>query len=673
MIKIPQNLKFTQLNNSDLTGNIWYTKNINFTEKGYAKLSSRVVSLINSEDDTDFNIPSGFGRYGSGGFYVATNENPYILSLSDGGASSLIKDTDNGNATPPTMDGTTYGAWWRNLWHITNNTKLYYKTVSTGDWTDTGISLTTGKAHSICAFEKTNTLLIGNSNSVKQVDSSYATGTLSQLTLSAEYEVLDIVYNNNLVGIGTRLASSSNGQDKEAGLFIWDGAGTSANAMYTIGADSVVSVVAYKSSFAILTSKGKLLYFNGGGFDELASLPVFYKDLWGDFANVLGRGTMMKVSGNNIYININNTITDDSLGTYLESMIAGVWVYDPEVGLSHRYSPSITKAQVLSVQQADVDTTNNKMTVYNTFSLPTSPTIPDTGNPVKILDTSIGGLTEGQIYFIIKVSTTEFRLATTREDALNLTPVDLTSTGGTFSFFMVLNVKDYGQNKSSNVGSVNIFGSKAYSYENILFGGRYNDTNSATVYDHLCISVAGFKNIGYIVTPKLMSQNIEDIIQNFIFKYRPLDTNDRIILKSKSKEILGIPEFADCTATSNTVFTTTSLIPKSYAYTDELECEIISGAGSGQMSKITSITYNAGTYTITLEDEMEGISASDLLSIKIDNWKECGIITSDDSENWKQIAIAQSSKSPKFKIVLEGNETTIEELQIINATQIPSA
>lgn len=668
MIKIPNESKrFSQTNQSDLFGNIYYTKSINFDEEGYLKLSSRSVSLINSETDTDFNITTGLGRVGTGNFYLATTEKPYILSIADG-TSSLIEDTDNGNDTPPTLAFGTYGKWWQAKWHVTTDTKLYYKTVSNGDWTDTGISaLTSGVAHPMESFEKANTLMVGNGNLVRQYNTSYATTSLAQLTINSDYEIIGMVYNNNFLGIATRLSDTATGENKEAQFLTWDGSASSANASFSVGSDSILAMTAYKSSYIILTRNGQIKYFNGGGFDVLASLPVYFKDLdWGTFSSQMTYGDTLKVDGDNIYINLLSTITDNELNTYEESQLGGIWCFDPQVGLYHRQAPSVSQMTVFAVEQAGVDATNNIFTVYSGFSLPASVTLPDTGNPIRAVSTTIGGLTPGEMYYIIKSSSTTFKLATSYENAMALTAVNITSTGGSFSNFATVDVKDYGISRNPRTGGIATFGSKAYVYDNLIFGGEYYDTNSASQYAHLNISVAGFKNIGYFITAKVTSNEVEDNIPKLYIKYRPLKTEDKIIIKYKNKDVIGLPDYADCTATSNTVFTTTSNISKAYGYTGELECEILSGAGAGQMSKVTSITENSGTYTVTLEDEMIGIDASDVLYIKLDNWSYMDTIDSTDTENWKEIPLAQNSKGTKFKVVLEGSNTTIEELQIVN-------
>lgn len=665
--------KFSQTNQSDLFGNISISKSVNFDEEGYLKLSSRSVSLINSETDTNFNISTGFGRVSTGTFYIATTENPYILALADG-TSSLIQDTDSGGVAAPTLSFDTYGKWWEAKWHVTTATALFYKTVSNGDWTNTGISaLTSGKAHPIESFEKANTLMVGNGNTVRQYNTSYATTSLAQLTINSDYEIISMTYNNNFLGIATRLSDTVTGENKEAQFLTWDGSASSPNASYSVGSDSILGMIAYKSSFVILTRDGQLKYFNGGGFDTLASFPAYFKRLdWGTFISQITYGDTLKVDGDNIYINVLSTATDNDLNTYNESQLGGIWCYDPQIGLYHRQAPSISQMTIFAVEQAGVNTTSNTFTVYSGFSLPASVTLPETGNPIRAIQTTIGGLTQGDMYYIIKSSATTFKLASSYANAIALTPIDITSTGGSFSNFATINVKDFGISRNPRTGGISIFGSKAYVYDDVIFGGEYYDTNSASQYAHLNISVPEFKNIGYFVTTKIASPVIEDNVTKLFAKYRPLKTDDKIIIKYKNKEIVGLPSYADCTATSNTVLTTTSNISKAYGYTGDLECEILSGAGAGQMSKVTSITENAGTYTVTIEDEMIGVSASDSLYIKLDNWSYLYTIDSTNPEDWQEIPLAKVSKWTKFKVILEGSGVTIEELQIINNNYISS-
>ena len=145
---------FSQPNNSDLFGNIHLSKNLNFDEEGYVKISPRSVSLLSSEDDTDFNIPVAFGRRQSGQFYIATIEDPFEIQIDDSAGITATQDADSGDP-PPTFDVDSHGIWWENRWYVTADDILMYKTPSSGDWTDVGsITLTASVQHPLEIFER---------------------------------------------------------------------------------------------------------------------------------------------------------------------------------------------------------------------------------------------------------------------------------------------------------------------------------------------------------------------------------------------------------------------------------------------------------------------------------------------------------------------------------------
>ena len=107
----------------------------------------------------------------------------------------------------------------------------------------------------------------------------------------------------------------------------------------------------------------------------------------------------------------------------------------------------------------------------------------------------------------------------------------------------------------------------------------------------------------------------------------------------------------------------------------ECEVEIISGAGGGQMAQISSITYNAGTYTITLAEAMDGVASGYKSDIIIDNWKvlkndkDESYISSSNTRGWEEFPIATPSKWTMFKVEFRGSETTLEELSIPSNNQ----
>jgi hypothetical protein len=688
MIKIPENGKYGIPNNSDLFGNIWYTKNINLNEDGYIKLSSRAVSLFSELDVANLRLPVAFGR---GNLFQSPDsidfaitqagQKGYWLTLLETG-NTLNVDVGVGVAT---LSVDSHGAWFQNLWHITDPTELYTKAglADSQTYTARSASLTTGKVHWLEVFKNRNTICVTNGNTIKQFDSSYAASII--LTLPADFEAVAMSYSNNSMGIVTMFSDTTTGknQNQEAYFFVWDGSSTSASSGIPVGSDKIISIVPYKGSWVILTREGQLRYYNGGGWQDLPALPFYYKDLiWGTSYTRDSYGDVMFVEGDLIYININGLFTAN--GSKYERVLTnnpgGIICYDPKIGIYQRYSPSISPANVITVTSANVNTSTNILTK-------TAGTLPSTGSPIKyIYDKSslIGGLKTPVVYYCIQLSSTTFSLAETKEDALAGNAIDITSTGAANNYFLALEVYDYGQSFANTVGAITDTGTTDSQVDHLIFGSELNDYNSTGNSVHLNITSPDFPNRGYFVTPKILSSEVEDTAQKIFIKYRPLSATDKIILKYKNMDYVGLPvstpqarttAMNQCIWTGANSFYTTADLSDALTQFDndvELECEIIAGAGAGSMTKITDITFGSGTYAVTLDEDIDGATSGRYCDIIIDSWNKIIEIDNTDPRNWREIILAEPSKWIKLKVELRGVETTIEEIQVINKTQIPS-
>lgn len=676
MTLIPQSGKLSQPGNSDLFGNLWATKNLNLDEEGYIKLASRVVSFKSEKDDANFNMPLSFGR-ATGEFHIATADQAFDLALLESGF-SIAEDSETNN---PTATFDSWGKWFQNRWHISTATKIWYSTG--GTWTDTAVSLTTGKVHAMENFVNKSSLVVSNGNTVLLLDTSYSTTVT--LTIPADFEIIALAYSNAKMGVVTMMSDTAAGQNQEAFFFIWDGSGSSAGQLYPIGSDTIMAIAAYKSSWVILTRAGELKYFNGGGFETLATLPFYFAQAtWGDSQNRETYGDIMRVEGSVIYINIGNDL--GSFGKkgerYLQNHPAGVLCYDPKVGLYHRYAPSISPAYYISVLSGGVDISTNILTAD-------SGTIPSTGSPIKQVNTAgsvIGGVEFNGVYFVIKLSSTTFALAETKEKALAGIKVDLTAANA--AKFVAVEVLDYGVSYVGHSGGIGIVEARKEIADHLLFGSEVQDFASTTEYDTLCITIPGFENRGYLMTPKAVSLGTEDNQGGVVVKHRPLHSGDKIIVKIKDKDVLGLPtstpQFAStsvCSWLGTDILSTTADLSDVKTYLDasaenECELEVISGAGAGVMVKISSISVSGTTYSITLDEEVPGAASGYKCNVVIDNWRvlktdaDESYISNSNTKGWEYFPIASSSKWAKFKVELRGYETTIEEFRIINKEQI---
>ena len=670
MIRFPINNKWTQTNSSDKTTSIAYSKNINLDEAGYLKLSPRSISLFDGTEnttnigDTDFGFVSAFGRYSNGSFRLTTTDEPFNVSISDI-SKSIAEDASANN---PNETTSSHGVWWQNRFYASTDTAVYYN--SAGTWTANAITgLTSGVRHYMCVHKAKNRLMVTNGNVVTMYDTNHS-ATISA-TIPSDFEICGIAYNNAKAGFVTRLGSDTAGQNAESYFFTWDASGDNTKVYsFSLGAYAGVSVVPYKSSFAVLTSQGQLLYFNGGGFGELAHFP-FYNDerTWGDILNFLAYGDNMFVDGDVIYINVGFDLGNvgEKQEVFLQKNPSGVWCFDPEAGLYHKYSPSISRVYLHTITAGDIDTSTDTFT--------TSITIPATGNPVLMTE-GCTDLEKGTVYYVIKASATTFKLATSKENALAGVSIDITDT--TQSYFWIYELKDYGVTYFTRSGAVNSWGESKIMYRDIIFSDNLNDT-SLNTDTYLNTSVPFLEGRGYVVLPKLFLDTTTISIPRIQIKHRPLKTNDAIIVKIKQRELVGLPSSSPNShvtvdefiwTSDDEGYTSSDLAEAKTAFEagEEIEIEFTAGAGAGQMVKITDIAYASGVYSLVLEEKVVGAVAGLKSHFVVDNWKYLGEANAtNQKDGLLDLAVAgQNSKSPQIKIELRGYETTIEDVQVIN-------
>lgn len=672
MIKLPLNGKWTQPNISDKFGSVAYSKNINFDKNGFASLSPRMVNLfddsgsVSNVSSAAFNIPVAYARTSPGTMLVATTEEPFTLVVSPQ-AKTIAEDSSSNN---PNLAFTSHGVWFANKFHMATDTAVYSN--NAGTWTANVITgLTSGVRHCMAHFRNKNSLAVANGNTVKLYNTSYS-NTVT-LTLPADFEVIGLAYNNYTLGIVTRLGNDTAGQNSNAYFFVWNGADTESGTGVDIGSWSAPAVVPYKSSFALVSTSGQLLYWNGGGFDELAHFP-FYVDqqTWGDLLSPLSYGNNLVVDGDVMYLNLSFSFY--RFGNKDEQSTAnnqsGVWCFDPEVGLYHRWSLSNSKSYVHSITQANVNTSTDVLT--------TSATIPATGNPV-VLTSGLGGLTKGEVYYVIKLSATTFQIANTKEEARAGAYLDITSAAST-SYLWMYDVIDYGAGYALASGAVGLWGLDTRAYKDIIAGGRVLNT-ALSSQPTLCTAVPQLENRGYVVTPKIFVDSLEENITGVYIKHARLDKNDGIIVKIKTKDYLGIPISSPNGGTIPQIvwtgtkdgYTSADLSEVKEAFDDdeEIEVEFTAGAGAGQMVKLAGIEESSGTYTLTMSEDVIGATTGLNSYFIMDNWKEFGSINATTQKNGHfYVPIAESSKSPQLKIELRGYQTTIEDVFIINKTQL---
>lgn len=644
-----------QLNENDLFGDIFSTKNIDLRNKGYIKLSHLPIALFTEDDDANFSTADAMFK----GREVYINSDDLFAGTPEIGGSWTNRNTDTNAPTPNVEDD---GIFFNGCEVVTDTDDIYYNSATTTTWTI--LDIDTVAPVQVAVFDYYNSLLVGCSNWVKMINTSW---TVSKtLTLPVDYSVTALDVNGNTVYIGTRHNESGEGK-----LFVWDGLSTAWNGQYGVDAVEISTLRKYGASCALLTSKGQLLQFNGASFTVLGNLPVYYyfnKTEWEDAINdhdhISNRG--MYVDKDIIYLKVNLAQQSD----YNPNLQSGVWCYTPENGLFCLNTASYNRITTKTIANSNINTTDNTIT--------SSATVPITGTQVRYepFGDLIGGLSEYETYYIIKISDTVFKLASSYQNAIDNIAIDLTSQGGTYHNFYFLPYYDYGQTYTNDRGAILILpNSLIYTYDgkkqldNII----YTTDLKLPAKTVLNGATDMFNNRGYFITPKLTSGSIEDKYDGIVIKHKQLKDEDKIIIKYRTVDKLSIPfgsfskgQSIVGTWTDTNTFTTT--LDMSNAEVGD-EIEIVAGKGSGMLFHIDSLVNNSGTWTVNLDESFDYAVLNDTMYFYVNNFKKIKSIGKNNTDGVDYISfnLDENSKFIQLKIELRGKDVTIEELQVINS------
>lgn len=686
--KIPENRKWTVDPSKDTGLALLATKNMNFDKQGFASLASRAIALFRESELATFEIPHSVYNAGNGITKIMTSDNgPHTVDFDD----LLPTFSEDALASQPSGSTDGSGTNFDGKWVITESADM--NSYDGAAWTDHSVTLSSGKRHPLCEMKSNRTLLIGNGAQVKQVNTAFTETT--NLTLPSGLEVCGLAYNRSMAAIIT-----IDTYENEAWLFIWDGATAAANYSYPLGAVRAICIVPYKDTFVIVNGNGQLLYWTTAGLRELAILPAYVRDsLWASSTTSnKGHDTSIIVDGDRILFNVcaEDSSRNSERDRYNPMQPAGVWCYDPKVGLYHRHAPTGCRLFGKTVSTANVNIATGVITVSATGG-----DVPATGTPAlySAFENTPIALTEMVPYYVIKLSATTFKLAATRADAAAGTAVAIANTGNSLQQIAFLEEYDFGQLAPDDLGGVMAFtgptpedfsGGKSLQYavfNRYCFGqGQIPHRTAAVDYDAFMVVSNQGENRGYILTQKIPAEGIIDDWGKIFLKPRGLnDVDDKMIAKYRKTNVDGFPIFARNTTQQgvwvdeNTFTTVCDLAAAKTAFDAgrKYEIEFILGAGSGYLAHISAISYAGGTYTVTIDEDIRGIAAADTCYFVVDNWEKLykassssAEITSADDPNVVELPIGgEPSPWIQFKVEYRGRNVDLEEMEIINTPQ----
>lgn len=672
-----QSKKYSLDLSTDLFGNLARVRNLDFTKPGYMSLARKAISLYTETVDTDFETPIAI-LADDDDFYVITTEETYRFSasVSDITAEKLTDGTEPSNGFGSD------GVFFNSELHATDSNSVH--SLSSGDvWTEDITGLSTSYPHPLCVSEHQQFLAVGNGNQVALYNDSYALQTT--LTVPSDHVVTWIRWRANLLWCGTRNISGGEGK-----VFLWNGSGTAAQAGYGVGSEWAYSGCVYdiESTIVVASASGQLLKFGGSGFVPLRddngkemAFPIYHMNVnWGSSAsvsNLLGKiaSRGMEARGRRIYMNVDSSISRPNGGfpSYSPNFPGGLWVFDPSVGLYHK--AALDHVQFSRVAGSSVSS--------DTVTL-ASAQVYETGDPVEMTDQ--GGLTgdgsANEIYYAIKVSSTELKLAYTPQQAL--AGDNITITGNAASSEFAFNVyESVGAHYTQRMGGIHVIKgltTARFIGSEVIFGGDVK-TATGTTIGSVCMLGMG-KNVGSFVLPKIQASAVTDTFERLVSKFGDLNIPTRkIILKYRTKHRWGLPgrqDFDNGVATwvNSTSFTVNPKTFDMYSVQVGDEIEFLDGAAAGYTAHVASIVEDSATqWTVTIDEAMPDVTASDTSEIFIDNWtKLTTISTTADAaaaaEGLKKIAIGgegetkNKAKWVQIKGELRGYTDIIETMDI---------
>jgi hypothetical protein len=349
MIHIPNNGKWIQPNTSDRLGSISASKGINLTNN-IASLNISPRLLVNTESTTysSLGLPVAFKQYVDGRWFAVCGTKIFNNGGGSGGAYNLFtENTDSGVPTTCTTEASDM-ILSSSLFVTTASTSIYY--YSGSSWSSfiiPGLG-SSGRKLMVQYAQRTYVVYGNNRNQITSFDESLtyvASVGVDQysLNLPSGFYITFMKAVSDGIWIGTQNNGSGS---KKCSIFKWDGSQTSPNYEYKQNTVSVLSACVKNDILYVMDSNGALLQFSGGGFIEIARLPVpkgygLCFTLGTERKNLFISTNGMAVTETGISVLINGRLTTNNFDT-AESIPSGIWEYTKETGFYHKYSPSYT-------------------------------------------------------------------------------------------------------------------------------------------------------------------------------------------------------------------------------------------------------------------------------------------------------------------------------------------
>lgn len=353
IIDIPQQNPIVQTNKGDLKGSIKETFNVDLSSKpDKICLPFKTRINVDNTDLTDLGIVTDF-IFAEGAYYAlnAGQDGSNVPRVYRGGDAvddsfTLPSWTVNTTDFPADASGIYYNGLFLyhagDLWSLSTSTDTSWTAEST-------TSLNSGNT---IIFKDRVYVIDGASAISSYIDPTLpiTSGSYTFLYSGGYYDFTGMAATSELIWVTT-----INNDGGNAVVFSWDGVTENVyDGQYEIPDTSVISICVKDNIPHITTGSGIVMAFNGSYFEEVARFPftniVLSAKNDPDIDNVTNSSTQgrwihnkgMEVIGNKIHFLISPAADGNSTLFGDFARLAGIWCYDPEIGLYHRYAISIS-------------------------------------------------------------------------------------------------------------------------------------------------------------------------------------------------------------------------------------------------------------------------------------------------------------------------------------------
>jgi len=352
MFRIPTpDKKFVVDNASMSRGNIHATFNVMFdADRGRIKLNPLVKLWKSTADSADFVKPTAIvvaSKNGGGG------GDAYIMTTKSSGFGGIWSTTDWGkltgaNAPATCRDGFSDACLCWGYLHVSDTDGLHYvlPDASAGDWAIKDADADWKGHFILLPFIETGRLYMISTYKIISCDSSYTRATSGSYTqIGLTTTITAARASSKRIWYATQ---SPNGYG-DCKIYEWDGVSPNPLNIHTIPVSKIQNIFIIDDVPVAIDQRGRFWFYDGCGFSlkDGVNIPAREDDFALQTVSIHRNGSF--VDKGKAYILVGSGA--DTKNT-TERALAGIWCYDPSIGLYHHSSPDNTSQIPLTLVYA---------------------------------------------------------------------------------------------------------------------------------------------------------------------------------------------------------------------------------------------------------------------------------------------------------------------------------